>query len=341
MVGFNRLPVGSLLIVVAGLCVVAAAVRAVNRPARRAQLKDLGGKIEVRLDGKLFTEYRYEGYAKPILYPIIGPGGVPMTRNYPMKKGVKGEATDHPHHTSLWYTHGDVNGHDFWAVGKGKGKIVRDGAVKVVASDTLAAIRTRNKWLAANGKVQCTDERTIAFPPVDGGRAIDYEITIKASEGDVTFGDTKEGTMAIRTNPVLRVTGPLARGKCCNSEGIKGKGIWGKRARWVDYWAPIDPSADSGQAGKTVGVAIFDHPSNPRHPTRWHARTYGLVTANPFGLHHFAGKPKGAGNMTIKAGKSVTFRYRFLFHSGDVKQAGIAERYEEFAKTKRPAGSGR
>ena len=83
-----------------------------------------------------------------------------------------------------------------------------------------------------------------------------------------------------------------------------------------------------------MGVAIFDHPSNPRHPTWWHARTYGLITANPFGLHNFERKGRGAGNMTIEAGKSVTFRYRFLFHSGDVKEAKIAERYEQFAKSK-------
>lgn len=315
-----------LLLGAAGLCVAAAAVQAVKSPAKSVAVKELDGKIEVKLGGELFTEYHYKGFARPILYPIIGPGGVPMTRNYPIKKGVEGEATDHRHHTSLWYTHGAVNGHDFWLVGKGRGKIVHDGIVKAGASDGRGVIRTRNKWVAANGRVQCTDERTIAFLAVEGGRAIDYQITIKASEGDVTFGDTKEGTMAIRTNPVLRVEGPKAKGKCCNSEGVKGKAIWGKRAKWVDYWAPI--------AGKTVGVAIFDHPSNPRHPTWWHARAYGLITANPFGLHIFEGKGRGAGDMTIKAGKSVTFRYRFLFHSGDVKEAKIAERYKEFAKTK-------
>jgi len=315
-----------LMVPVVGLCVAAAAVQAVKSPAKSVAVKDLGGKIEVKLGGELFTEYYYKGFAKPILYPIIGPGGVPMTRNYPIKKGVKNEATDHPHHTSLWYTHGAVNGQDFWLLGKNKGKIVHDKIVKAGASDGRGVIRTRNKWVAANGKVQCTDERTIAYLAVGDDPAIDYEITFKASEGKVILGDTKEGSMAIRTNPVLRVDGPVAKGKCCNSEGVKGKAIWGKRAKWVDYWAPIE--------GKTVGVAIFDHPSNPRHPTWWHARTYGLITANPFGLHNFERKGKGAGNMTIKAGKSVTFRYRFLFHSGDVKEAKIAERYEEFAKTK-------
>jgi len=298
---------------------------------RSVELKDVDGKIAVTLGGEKFTEYRYKGLPRPILYPIVGPGGVAMTRNYPMVKDVKGEAADHPHHTSLWYAHGRVNGHDFWAAGKGKGRIVQIGAARITSGKTRGTIETRSKWVSPDGKIQCTDERTIAFHAVKGGRAVDFQITIKASNGDMTFGDTKEGTMAIRTNSAIRldndprrgVTG--AAGKCVNSEGVKGKAVWGKRARWVDYWAPV--------GGKTVGVAIFDHPTNPRHPTWWHARGYGLVAANPFGLHNFERKPAGAGDMKIAAGRSVTFRYRFLFHEGDAKEAKIAQRYKDWAKT--------
>ena len=79
----------------------------------------------------------------------------------------------------------------------------------------------------------------------------------------------------------------------------------------------------AGIDGKTIGMAIFDHPSNPRHPTWWHARYYGLVAANPFGIHDFEKQPDGTGDLTIPAGKSVTFRYRFLFHEGDYKAADI------------------
>jgi hypothetical protein len=317
------------------LCIGAVvAGRGAGGDVKSIELKDSGGKIEVTLGGEKFTEYRYKGPGRPILYPIIGPSGVTMTRNYPIVKGVKGEAADHPHHTSLWYAHGSVNGHDFWAAGKDKGRIVQIGAAKTASDKTRGTIATRNKWVSTDGKTQCTDERAIAFQAVEGRRVIDFQITIKASNGDVTFGDTKEGTMAIRTNPVLRlhndpkrgVTG--AKGKCVNSEGVKGKAVWGKRAKWVDYWAPVD--------GKTVGVAIFDHPSNPRHPTWWHARAYGLVAANPFGVHNFERKPAGTGNLKIKAGQSVTFRYRFLFHEGDAKEAKIAERYKAFAKMTLP-----
>jgi hypothetical protein len=56
------------------------------------------------------------------------------------------------------------------------------------------------------------------------------------------------------------------------------------------------------------------------------------VAANPFGIHNFERKPKGTGDMKVKDGESVTFRYRFLFHANDAKTAGIAKRYEDWAK---------
>jgi hypothetical protein len=192
-------------------------------------------------------------------------------------------------------------------------------------------IRAENDWVAPDGTVVCTDTRFVTFGTTPAGRYIDFQISIHASHGDVTFGDTKEGTMGIRMHPLLRLQNDerrgnhTAKGKAINSEGVEGKAVWGKRAKWVDYWAPI--------GGNTVGIAIFDHPSNPRHPTWWHARYYGLVTANPFGIHDFEKKPPGTGDMLIKSGDSVLFRYRFLFHSGDVNQANIVGEYASFAAT--------
>jgi hypothetical protein len=81
-----------------------------------------------------------------------------------------------------------------------------------------------------------------------------------------------------------------------------------------------------------VGVAIFDHPQNPRHPTWWHVRDYGLFAANPFGRHDFEKlDDKSAGNLTVPAGKSITFRYRFYLHQGNEKEANVAGKYEEYA----------
>src|SRR5438477_7757323 len=70
--------------------------------------------VTINADGKPFTEYLIATGPKPILWPIIGPTGVPMTRAYPMEK-IEGEKQDHPHQRSLWFTHGNVNGVDFWS----------------------------------------------------------------------------------------------------------------------------------------------------------------------------------------------------------------------------------
>ena len=280
--------------------------------------------VAIKVNGKLFTNYVYADpkRTKPILYPVIGPNGVPMTRRYPIEEAAPGEAKDHPHHASLWYTHGEVNGISFWHVAKNTGKIVHEKFLKL--EDNL--ISTRNKWIGPKGKIICRDERTLTFSAEGADRAIDVSIKLIADNGDVVFGDTKEGSMGIRSNPVLRLKGEVAKGKAINNEGIGGKAIWGKRAAWVSYWAPFE--------GGVTGFSIFDHPANLRHPTWWHARDYGLVAANPFGIHNFERKPKGTGDLKILDGSDITFRYRFLFHEGDAKAAKIAERYGKWSQKK-------
>ena len=301
-------------------------VRMVAKAHRAAGVKvsEVGEKLRVEVNGKLFTEYNFKDAPFPYFYPVIGPTGVNITRHWPMKEG-ENEAQDHRHHRSLWFTHGEVNGHDFW---QGRNdRIVHDKFLEVASGLEVGTFKSQNKWVAANGKVACTDTRTHKFYNRSDGQMMDFEITIQASHGKVVMGDTKEGSMAIRLAPTMRVEGKVGKGHIVNSEGVRDKATWGKRAAWCDYYGPVE--------GQIVGVAIFDHPQNPKHPTWWHVRDYGLFAANPFGVHNFEGKPKGTGDITILAGESLTFRYRFYFHKGDEKQAKVAEHYREYAATKR------
>ncbi len=279
--------------------------------------------VEVTLGGEPFATYHFGGEkarAKPLLYPIHGPSGAPMLRDFPFKKDTPGEAHDHPHHEGLWYTHGDVNGISFWHVGDNTGTI-RHKRFLDGAADEIA---TENEWLSKAGEPQLTDETRIRFFALPGGgRGLDYSVTLKATHGDVTFGDTKEGSMGIRTHAALRLKGEVATGQAINANGETGPGIWGKNAAWVYYWGKV------GEA--EVGVGIFDHPSNPRHPTTWHARDYGLIAANPFGIHDFKKQPAGTGDLIIKAGDEVSFRYAFVFLPGDPEAAGVAETFERWA----------
>lgn len=281
--------------------------------------------LRVEINGELFTEYCFKDVPRPYFYPVIGPTGVPIIRHWPMKEG-KNEAKDHVHHRSLWFTHGEINGHDFWGEGGGSGKIVHDKFLKIDSGRDVGVIQSQNKYVARDGQVICTDTRTHRFYNRPDGQIMDFEITIHASEGKVVMGDTKEGSMAIRLAPTMRVEGKVGKGHILNSEGDRDKEAWGKRAAWCDYYGPVED--------KIVGVAIFDHPQNPKHPTWWHVRTYGLFAANPFGVHYFEGKPKGTGDITIGAGESLTFKYRFYFHKGDTNQAKVAEHYREYAAGK-------
>ncbi|HUS33946.1 MAG TPA: PmoA family protein [Verrucomicrobiae bacterium] len=313
---------------VATLFFVSAVLQAAPLPKGKGkvEIKELPGKLRIEINGELFSEYVYENTSRPYLYPIIGAGGAKMTRNWPMKEEGD-EERDHPHHKSWWYAHGEVNGIDFWAEGKESGKTVHEKFIEVKSGE-VGVIKSANKLVAKDGSVVATDERTLKIYNVEGARLFDFEITTHASNGDLVFGDTKEGTMALRLNESMRLIRGKKKGEghIVNSEGVRDGDTWGKRASWVDYYGPVE--------GKTVGVAMFDNPKNPRFPTWWHVRDYGLFAANPFGVHDFEKKEKGAGNLTVKAGDSITFKYRFYIHDGDEKQAKVLEQYEQYTAGK-------
>ena len=294
--------------------------------------------VAVKIDGQLFTNYLIKTGPKPILWPVIGPNGAEMTRAYPMKTDVPGEKQDHIHQRSLWFTHGDVNGVDFWSELDGHGSIVHRQYVKVEGGPT-ATIVAISDWVGPDGRRHLEDERTLVFAANEFGRLLDFSITFKATDGPVTFGDTKEGAMGIRVPTPLDVNSNLG-GKVVTSEGgtiavtgvqtVDGKespvihdDAWGKPAPWVDYFGPLGE--------QVVGVAILNHPSSFRYPTPWHVRNYGLFAANPFGLGDFQGVEEPLGAHTIEAGGSITLRYRFIFHLGDPQQARIAEAFQAYA----------
>jgi hypothetical protein len=282
-------------------------------------------KLRVEINGALFTEYCFKDVPRPYFYPVIGPTGVAVNRNWPMKDGPD-EEKDHPHHRSLWYTHGEINGQDFWSESGRAGKVVHNKFLKVESGPDVGVVQSSNKYVARDGEVICTDTRTHKFYSGTDGRIMDFEVTIHASQGKVVMGDTKEGSMAIRLTPTMRLKGKVGKGHIVNSEGHRDGETWGKRATWCDYYGPVE--------GQIVGVAIFDHPQNPKHPTWWHVRDYGLFAANPFGVSYFERKPRGTGDINIEAGESLTWRYRFYFHKGDEKQAKVDEHYQKYATMK-------
>jgi hypothetical protein len=240
------------------------------------------------------------------------------------------EERDHPHHQSLWFAHGAVNGHDFWT-GRDGATIVHDAFLGRGTDERGAWVRSRNLWRAGDAVV-LTEERTLHFAASADERAIDFELALVATHGPVRFGDTKEGTFALRLAPTLRISGPVARGHALNSAGQRDKDCWGQRARWVAYSGPLDAARPAAE----VCVALLDHPSNPRHPTWWHARDYGLFAANPFGVHDFDGAAPGTGDLELASGERLVFRYRLLVRTGPADGASLERAWADYAAPAEP-----
>ncbi|MFW6170995.1 MAG: PmoA family protein [Planctomycetota bacterium] len=277
--------------------------------------------VTVQCDGQLFTRYIEKSGAKPIFWPVLGATGKRMTRGYPMRDPLETEKKDHVHHRSLWFDHGDVNGISFWHESGNHGTIEHREYLQLEGGKE-AVIRTRNDWRAPDGEVLCQDVRTMTFGAAEGIRWIDFNVEVTATQDQVVFGDTKEGSFGMRVAGSMRAELENG-GKILNSEGQTDRDAWGKRASWVDYSGPVD--------GETVGVAILNHPNSFRYPTYWHVRTYGLFAANPFGWHDFRGSNDVDGSLTLKKGESFQLFYRVLLHPGNAEDANIAEAFQRYA----------
>ena len=282
------------------------------------------GLIRVMLGGEAFTGLHFgEEWDKPFLYPLRTVSGTVVSRGYPVEPR-DGEERDHDWHRGIWYGHGDINGHDFWReLGRDRsGTIVPLSEPVFEAGDRSGWIEVELGFRNASGGLEGSLVQRYAFERVERSFRIDARLTFKADQGrDLRFGDTEDGGFAMRLSDGFRQDrGAVLR----NAEGLTDtENIWGKASRWVDYaTAPGDAQA---------GVAILDHPSNPRHPSRWHARGYSLCSANPFGLRDFTGADDADGSYVVPQGETRTFRYRIVIHEGAASLETIEAWFGDFA----------
>lgn len=309
-------------------------------------------KVDVFIDGQLFTSYRYpENIKKPVLYPLITPKGTKITRKFPLEPSV-GERVDHPHHVGLWFNYGDVNGLDFWnnsdsikVEDRSKyGTIVHKSIQATEEGDNEARLKVAMDWVSPDGKVLLNESTTFVFRGKDSMYSIDRITELAAPNETVLFKDNKEGMLGIRVTrelehpsdkpdiftdangnptgvPVLNNDG--VNGMYVNAEGIEGLDTWGKRSNWVNLTSTIDD--------ERISLAILDHPDNVGHPTYWHSRGYGLFAANPLGQKVFS-DGKEILNFELKKGESTTFKHRIVVANTHLDQKRLNAIFSEFSK---------
>ena len=301
-------------------------------------------QIAVDIDGRPFTVFYLRGadLQRPYLHPLRSASGKIVNRSFPAGQ-LPGETTDHPHHAGLFYGHGDVNGFNYWAVqnvagpqppaSPNFGRIVLEKVASVTSGKESGLVDVVLTWLKPDGARLLTETRRTTFYAHPELRIIDFDFDFAAID-KVVFRDTKEGTFAMRMATALdeppakpRAGGPARTGKLVNAQGAQGEAnVWGKRSEWVDYSGMLD--------GERVGLVMMDHPGNPRHPTYWHSRGYGLHSINPFGVSDFLNDKTQNGSLTVEPGQHVRFRYRVVIHPG-ASPSRLAELYREFAGTRR------
>jgi hypothetical protein len=314
------------------LCIAAAAP-----VAAQVAINQGDNRIDVSIDKKPFTTFFYGPTApKPYLYPLRAPSGISVTRGFPMDPHP-GDSTDHPHQRSLWFAHSAVNGYDYWnnefSYPQEKvGHIFVTKINKITGGSKKGEIVETSEWKQHDGKAVLTENRTMTFYSGGPNRMVDFDITLTALD-NVTFADAKDGVFGIRVASGLEEPGPKSpkepkrTGVMTNAEGLKTEAeCWGKRSNWMDYSGTVD--------GQQVGIAIFDHPGNPRHPVYWHARGYGLFANNIFGRREFTKGAEPNGSMNLKPGEQIRFRYRVVIHPGSATDAGISGLYEKYAASR-------
>lgn len=292
-------------------------------------------KVDVIIDGKLFTSYQYpKNQEKPFLFPIYAPNGSVVTRGFPIAPR-KGERVDHPHHIGLWFNHGNVNGLDFWnnssAIAADKknsyGHIVVQKIVKAESGKT-GTLEVVSNWDDNKGITVMTENTKYIFSADKTSRTVDHISVLTAANGPVTITDNKEGLIAIRVdrafempstesliftddkgNPttVKATDNTGVTGMYVSSNGKKGDAVWGTRNEWVILTGTKDNTL--------ISMALFDNPKNSGFPAYTHARGYGLFAINDLG--QFSYDPKAEKKIyNLAKGESMTLYHRFYIQSG-------------------------
>jgi hypothetical protein len=282
------------------------------------QLKAEAETIAITLNDRSFTTFRYaKTQFRPYFFPVLGPDGREVTRGE-----TSDISKDHVHHRSLYVAYGEVNDVDLWGEGSNSGRVVHQGFTQKQGGAVVGRLYTENSWQTQAGEVLMADVQNFRIYNLPEDAALlDLDLSFIASVGDVHFGDTKEGgIISIRVHPSMNASDG---GKIENAfGGLNEAETWGKRANWCDYSGVVD--------GTPVGIAVFDHIVNPRYPTYWHVRNYGLMGSNIFGGSSFERDPSKDGSYTLKQGEEMHFRFRVLIHAGDANVGKVAQKYHDF-----------
>ena len=246
---------------------------------------------------------------KPFFHPLSLPGGEPLTWQSP---------EDHPWHYGLWFSWKYLNGVNYWEENtqtrRSEGTTSWRSVKQEAREDHSAHLelqldyRPRN---ATNSILTELRQLDVSAPRADGSYVIDWWSEFEAGAEAVRFDRTPlpgepggqvyggYAGLSLRfarefSKPQLHATGDV---------GERKDNRYRFAAAAADYGGQID--------GSECGVAILEHPSNPRHPGRWYAIDSPDQSTRFINAAWLQLKP-----FDLAAKARFTLRYRIIVHPG-------------------------
>lgn len=338
-----------ILVVATAVCFLLIAV-SIRAQSIRLIPRELETRIDVEVDGKLFTSYRWdEKIRRPVLFPVMSASGGYITRGFPIETR-DGETIGHPHQVGVSFSYGNVNGIDFWNNSPFRtekelehmGRIVQKKILEMKSGIGIGELTTTSAWVHPNGTTLLLETTKYTFHAKGSRRWIDRETVLTANDQDIVFGDSKEGLFAIHLATELEQAGQLPvkvtsatgvisdettgerfTGKYFNSDSLTGDKIWGTVGKWA---------AATGKVGKDdVTVAVFDSPKNHNFPSYMMVRAYGLLAVNPFGQKQFDAT-KEERRFTLTSKRSITFWHRLVILPLKATKEAVEKEYQNYTK---------
>jgi hypothetical protein len=277
-----------------------------------ATAERVGSRIDIYIDGNLFTSYRFSQDEKyPFFFPVNGPSGFSVTS---MRNAL------FPHHSSLFFGCDFVNGGNYWQEGLERGQIISVRADIIESGGERVVIENECIWARPGAESPIRDTRRITVSAPSGSMfLIDFSIALQMLE-DVFIRRNNHSLFSARMAHDLAVTGG---GVMIDSGGDTGeKGTFGKPSPWIANYGK--------RSGGIEGLTIMQHPSNQWYPAPWFTRDYGFFSPTPIYW------PEDGQGTSLPKGKTVELHYRVLVHSGDHVEADIAGQFYLF-KSEKPS----
>lgn len=279
-------------------------------------IPDADHQVAYTIDGREVLRWNFgHHYPRPFFHPVLGPSGANLVR-----MGHPG-APNHDHHAGIWFAHNSVEAFDFWANGTGT-QIRQRQWLDYVDSDQYCASAVVLDYYDGHEQTPLLTQETIAIihPLPKTEFLLELAVKLSVPQGHVTLNQTNFGLLAVRV--AATISEHFGGGTITNDNGtVHESNLFGKASSYMDYSGPV-PNPDGEMV--TNGITLFDHPSNPSYPSKWHVREDGWMGPS-------INRDEA---LTITPDKPLLLRYQLHVHAGALTSKTAGELHERFKQSK-------